>query len=451
MNLNLTAITSLLLFPICGWAQEKGKPINLKPSPDHEKAISAWVDQHQAGIVAHYKHFHTNPELSFQELKTSAYIAKNLEEAGFEVTSGIGKTGVVAVMKNGEGPTILIRGDMDALPVVEQTGLPYASKVEVKNPDGTTVGAMHACGHDVHCTLLVGLGPLLAELKDHWSGTVVLIAQPAEEIGRGAKFMIRDGLFEKFPKPDICLAMHVKHNLPVGSLGYTSGWAAANVDSVDITIFGKGGHGARPHDSVDPILTAAHVITSLQSIVSRRVNPIEPAVVTVGSIHGGTKHNIIPNEVKLQLTVRSYTDEVRKLLLDSIRQVTADTCRAFQCPKDPIVQVDEEEYTPAAYNNPELTEAAANLFRNLVGNDNVHELPAEMGGEDFGRYARHLGVPGLQYRVGTISKERWDASQETGADPLPSLHSPLFYPEPEETVSLTVKSMANLAMALLQK
>jgi hippurate hydrolase len=413
--------------------------------------VAQWLDQRNPDLVKAYKHFHANPELSFQELKTAALIGKELDKAGYEVTTGVGRTGVVAVLKNGEGPTLLIRGDMDALPIIEETGLDYASKVLVKQPDGTEVGAMHACGHDVHCTMLFGIGPLLADLREHWSGTVVLIAQPAEEIGRGSRFMIEDGLFERFPKPDICLSLHVMHKLPIGTVGLTSGWAFANVDSVDITIYGKGGHGARPHSSVDPIVTAAHVITQLQTIVSRRLAPVDPGVITVGSIRGGTKHNIIPDEVKMQLTVRSYTDEVRRTLLDGIRQVTTDTCRTFQCPKDPLVEVDEEEFTPAAYNDPDLTEAAAGLFRELLGEENVFEMPQTMGGEDFGRFARHLGVPGLQYRIGTVSRESWEASQEPGADPLPSLHSAKYYPLPEPTVRLSVESMANLALALLAK
>jgi hippurate hydrolase len=241
------------------------------------------------------------------------------------------------------------------------------------------------------------------------------------------------------------------HELPIGTVGLTSGWAFANVDSVDITIFGKGGHGARSHSTVDPIVTAAHVITQLQTVVSRRLAPIEPGVITVGSIHGGTKHNIIPDEVKLQLTVRSYKEDVRRLLLDGIRQITTDTCRTFKCPKDPLVEVDEEEFTPASYNDPELTDAAAGLFRDLLGEDNVFEMPATMGGEDFGRFAKTLGVPGLQYRIGTVTRERWEASEKPGADPLPSLHSSKFYPVPEPTVRLSVESMGNLALAILAK
>ena len=427
-----------------------GKEIRIELHPERRTAIKQWVDGRLDGLVATYKQFHANPELSLQEFKTAAAISREWEKAGYEVTLGVGKTGVVGVLKNGEGPTLLIRGDMDALPVIEETGLDYASKVRVKNRDGTDVGAMHACGHDVHCTLLYGIAPLLADLKSHWKGTVVLVGQPAEEIGKGALMMIEDGLFERFPKPDICLAIHVKNDLPIGAIGYTSGWCFANVDSVDITIFGKGGHGAAPHTTIDPIITAAHVVTGLQTIVSRNLDPSEAGVITVGSIHGGTKHNIISDEVKLQLTVRSYTDEVRKQLLEGIRDLTTATCKAFKCPRDPVVRWNDE-FTPAAYNDPGLTRSAMDLFSTLYGKENIHELKPTMGGEDFGRFARTLGVPGLQYRVGTIPRERWEASLKPGADPLPSLHSPLYYPEPEPTVRLGVESMANLAISLLQK
>ncbi len=419
-------------------------------SETNAKAISGWLDKNLPDLVKTYKHLHANPEVSLQERKTATLVGKALEAASFEVTQGVGKTGVVAVMKNGEGPTLLIRGDTDALPIIEQTGLPYASKVRIKAADGSTVGAMHACGHDVHTTMVIGVGKALADLSKSWKGTVVLIAQPAEELGKGARMMIADGLFERFPKPEYCLSLHVKSDMPTGAVGYAPGWAAANVDSVDITIFGKGGHGAKPHEAIDPVLIAAHVITSLQSLVSRRANPIEPAVVTVGSIHGGTKHNIIPGEVKLQLTVRSYSDEVRKLLLDGIAQITADTCKVFQSPKPPVVKV-KDEFTPSCYNHPGLTAAAADLFRKLLGDDKVEQVPPTMGGEDFGRYARHLKVPGLQYSLGSISLEKYKASKKPGGASLPSVHSPFYAPDPEPTVRTAVSSMTNLAMALLGK
>jgi len=262
--------------------------------------------------------------------------------------------------------------------------------------------------------------------------------------------MIDDGLFERFPKPDYCLALHVLHRLPAGSVGFTSGWCHANMDSVDITIYGKGGHGARPHSAVDPIVTAAQVITALQTIVSRRIAPSDPGVITVGSIHGGTRHNIIPDEVKLQLTVRSYTDEVRKKLLDGIRQITTDICKTMRCPKEPLIVFDEG-YVPAAYNDPKLTAAAVDVFRNLVGKGMVFEMPPTMGAEDFSHYARTLKVPGLQYRVGTVSLVRYENSLKADGKSLPSLHSALFYPKPEAAIQTALESMAHLAIGLLHE
>lgn len=417
----------------------------------HSTMIKDWVQRHLAGSVKTYKHLHANPELSFEEFKTGALVAEAWEKAGFTVTRNVGKTGVVGVLKNDKGPTVLIRGDMDALPVTEQTGLSYASKVKIKRPDGTTTGAMHACGHDVHTTMVIGMAQMLADLRRHWSGTVVLVAQPAEEIGKGAKAMIDDGLFERFPKPDYCLALHVLHRLPAGSVGFTPGWSHANMDSVDITIYGKGGHGARPHSAVDPIVAAAQVITALQTIVSRRIAPTDPGVITVGSIHGGTRHNIIPDEVKLQLTVRSYTDEVRRQLLDGIRQITMDICRTMRCPRKPLIVVDEDGFVPAAYNDPKLTAAAVKVFRKLVGENLVFEMEPTMGAEDFSRYARTLKVPGLQYRVGAIAFGRYQDSLKPGVAPLPSLHSSLFYPQPEAALKTALESMASLAIGLLHE
>jgi len=356
---------------------------------------------------------------------------------------------VVGVLVNGTGPTVLVRGDMDALPVTEDTGLDYASKVTAETSDGRTVGVMHACGHDVHTTTLLGTAAVLSTLKNQWHGTLLMIAQPAEEAGGGAQRMIADGLFERFPRPDFCLSLHTNAKLPTGQIALTSGWAGANVDTVSITIYGRGGHGARPQATVDPIVTAAYVITQLQTIVSRRVSPIEPAVVTVGSIHGGSLPNVIPDEVKLQLTVRSYADETRQVLLDSIRQITTDVCKSFNCPKPPDVHV-EEDYTPACYNDPALTQAAAVLYRQAFGAENVIEKPGEMGGEDFGLYARHLKVPGLQISLGTVHRRTYAASTQPSAAPLPPLHSSKYVADPEGSLDAGVTAMSLLALSLLQ-
>lgn len=419
-----------------------------KPRSANE-AADAWIDRELAGVVALYRELHANPELSLDEHETAARVARALEAAGYEVTSNVGGTGVVGVLRNGEGPVVLMRGDMDALPVTEATGLDYASRVQAKRPDGSDVGVMHACGHDVHTSNLIGTARLLAALRDRWRGTLVAIAQPAEEIGQGALAMIEDGLFEKFPRPEYAIALHVDGDMAAGTVGISPGWSAANVDSVDITLYGRGGHGARPYQAIDPIVAGAHLVTSLQTLVSRRVRAIDPAVVTVGSFHGGSKHNVIPDEVRLQLTVRSYSDEVRELLLDGIRQIADDTCRTFQCPKPPSVTL-KDEHTPAVYNDPELASAAGRIFAELIGDENVIPREPGMGGEDFGRYSRVLGVPGLLYRLGSVDPARVAAAEEPDGDPLPSLHSSRYAPLPEPTLRTGMRTLANLALSLLE-
>lgn len=412
-------------------------------------AVESFIGSRLEAWLELYSDLHANPELSLQEFESARKMAERLEGAGYTVTRGVGGTGVVGVLKNGEGPTLLIRGDMDALPIVEETGLPYASRVTAKGSDGTVVGVMHACGHDAHQTCLVGVAEALVALKDRWSGTLVLVAQPAEEIGKGAKMMIEDGLFERFPRPDYCLALHVTGSIPVGTLAYTSGWALANVDSVDITIHGRGGHGSRPHEAADPIVAASQTIVALQTVVSRRLDPTQPGVITVGSIHAGTKHNIIPGEAKLQLTVRSFTDEARRTLLDGIREVTTHTCRAHGCPRDPEISVIEDEFTPALYNDPGLTTAAAEVFRQVLGPERVLEITGQMGGEDFGRYSRHLKVPGLMFWLGSADPRAFAASKAPGGEPIPSTHSSRFAPEPRGTIQVGVRCMTSLALSLL--
>ncbi len=416
---------------------------------DLAPAIDRYVDREMNVLLAMYKDLHAHPELSLQEKESAEKIARSFEACGFAVATGVGGFGVVAVLVNGPGPTVLMRTDLDALPITEETDLPHRSQVKVTGADGRSVGVMHACGHDVHQTCLVGTARLLSELSDKWSGTVVAIAQPAEEIGAGARMMIADGLFERFPKPDYCLALHVAGDQPAGQVGYTAGWAMANVDSVDITIYGRGGHGSRPNQAVDPVVTAAQVIVALQTLVSRRLDPVEAGVITVGSVHAGSKHNIIPDEAKLQLTVRSYTDETRRLLLDGIRDVTVHTCRAMGCLRDPEVRLREDEFTPAAYNDPVLTAAIVGVIGEVIGPDNVVERPAQMGGEDFGRYARHLGAAGFMFWLGSVDKERFEASEQPGGPPLPALHSSKYVPDPSPTIRTGVRCMASSVLALL--
>lgn len=411
-------------------------------------AVDATLDEEVKDLIALYQHLHANPELSLMEVASAARMAKELRTLGFDVTEKVGGTGVVGVFKNGPGPTVMIRADMDALPVVEQTGLPYASKVRSRDRAGNEVGVMHACGHDVHMTCGVGTARVLTALKDQWSGTVLFVFQPAEEIGVGAKAMLDDGLFTRFPKPDYALALHADALAKVGTVRYSEGLALANVDSVDVIVKGKGGHGASPHTTVDPIVLAARIVLDLQTIVSREVNPTEPAVVTVGSIHGGTKHNIIPNEVRLQITVRSTTDAVRDHILKAIERICKTAAEGARAPA-PEVRVRLDEYTPATFNDVPLTRKTMALFRDILGEANVIERPPIMGGEDFSHYGR-AGVPILMYFLGTIPEDRFEESQKPGGRPLPSMHSDSFAPAPEPSIRTGVRTLSMAALQLLR-
>jgi hippurate hydrolase len=410
------------------------------------------VDREYANLFELYKHLHQNPELSFQEHKTSARVAEELRNAGYEVTTGVGKLGVVAVLKNGAGPVVLVRSDLDGLPVKEQTGLSYASTAMTKNEKGDDVPVMHACGHDIHMTCLVGTARVLAQLKDKWHGTLVLIGQPAEERVGGARVMIADGLFTRFPRPDFCLALHDNAELPAGAIGYTAGFALANVDSVDIIVHGVGGHGAFPHKTKDPIVLAAQIIVALQTIVSREVEPGEPAVVTVGSIHGGTKHNIISDEVRLQLTVRSYTDEVRAQTLAAIKRIVRGQALSAGLPEDRLPEVKlGDDFTPATYNNPELTERLVGVFRSWFGESNVIRKKPIMGGEDFSEFGRtEHKIPICMFTIGGVTPEVFEESERTGAS-LPSLHSPLWAPLPEPTIKTGISAMSVAVLELMAK
>ncbi len=400
-----------------------------------------------------YTHLHQNPELSFRESETAKRIAEELRAAGFEVTTGIGGTGLVGVMHNGEGPTLLIRTDLDALPVKEQTGKTYASSALGQNYLGDkNLPIMHACGHDVHMTALVGTARRLVALKDQWSGTLVLIGQPAEEIGLGASAMLDDGLFSRFPKPDYNLALHVNANMPSGMIGYTSGYALANVDSVDIKIRGIGGHGAYPQATKDPIVLGAYIVTALQTLVSREVAPQDPAVVTVGAFHAGTKHNIISDNAHLKLTVRSYSDEVREALLNGIKRIAENEARAFGFTENllPTIEV-EKTYTPAAYNNPALVKRAMAAIAVEIGAQNVKEMPAVMGGEDFAQYGRTKDkIPGFIFWAGAVEPNKYAKAKAVG-EILPSLHSPFFAPDAKATITTAVNAMSAAALDLLEK
>lgn len=411
-------------------------------------AVDAKIATELPDLVKLYEHFHANPELSSLEVKTAARMAEELRKAGFEVTEKIGGTGVVAVMKNGAGKTVMIRADMDALPVKEQTGLPYASTVRMKDRNGVDSPVMHACGHDIHMTSLIGAARVLSTLKDKWSGTLVLIAQPAEEIGSGARAMLEDGLFKRFPRPDYCLALHAEAQEKVGTIRYSEGIAMANVDSIDVIVKGIGGHGAAPHSAVDPIVLSARIIMDLQTIVSREIKPTDSAVVTVGSIHGGTKHNIIPSEVKLQITVRSFKDSVRDHVLKAIERICKTAAVGARAP-EPEIKLHLNEYTPATLNDVPLTKKTIELFREFLGNENVVERPPLMGGEDFGRYAENGKVPICLYFLGTISEDRFALSQKDATKVLPSIHSDSFAPVGEGSVRTGSKTLSMAALNLL--
>ncbi len=413
-----------------------------------QPAVDAEVAARMPALLDAYHDLHKNPELSLQEKESAKKLADRLRALGFVVTEGVGVTGVVGVLENGAGPTVLIRADLDALPVAEETGLDYASKATAKTREGRDTSVMHACGHDVHQTVLFGTCGVLSKLRDSWHGAVIAIGQPAEETGEGARLMIEAGLFERFKKPDACIALHVAPDVATGQVGVTSGFALANVDSIDITIHGRGGHGSRPESAVDPIVMSAQVITALQTIVSRRVDPQDAAVVTVGSIHSGTKHNIIPNVAELQLTVRTYSDATRKLVIDSIRSITVETCRALGAEQDPDVRVRDGEFTPATYNDPALAERAKKVFVTALGADAVVDKKPVMGGEDFSRFSKEGGMPGFMFWLGSVPQARIDAAKN-GGEPLPTTHSSKYYPDPAPTISTGVRAMSALALDLL--
>lgn len=417
--------------------------------PRHE-AVRAQITKQYAELEKLYLHLHQNPELSFQEEQSAARLTQELRAAGFEVTTKVGGHGIVGVLRNGNGPTVMVRADMDALPVTENTGLPYASKVRVKDEAGNEVGVMHACGHDVHMTVFAGTARVLAEMKAQWRGTLVFIGQPAEERGGGARKMLADGLYTRYPLPDYALALHTNSALEAGKVAHRAGYALANVNSVDLTMRGVGGHGAYPHTTKDPIVMAAQVILALQTIVSRETKPIEPAVVTVGSIHGGTKHNIISDEVKMQLTLRSYSDEVREHTIAAIRRIANGIAQAAGVPPErmPIVQV-ADEFTPSTYNNPELVQRLVPAFERALGKGNVLASEPVMGGEDFGEYGRTKEkVPICIFWLGVIAPEKVAASRASGVT-LPSLHSSQFAPQYEPAIKTGVQAMSAAVLELM--
>ena len=440
---NIWWVVPVCLTAVCGRGQSA--------APTQE-LVRSHLAQEYPSLFELYKHLHSHPELSFQEVQSAARVAEELRKAGCEVTPGVGKHGVVGVMRNGAGPTVLLRADMDALPVKEQTGLPYASMVTAKDAQGKDVPVMHACGHDIHMTWLVGTARMLGQIKDRWSGTLIFIGQPAEETVGGAIGMLGDGLFQRFPRPDFGFALHDDAELAAGTVGYAPGYSGANVDSVDITVHGVGGHGAYPHKTKDPVVLAAQIVLALQTIASREVQPGEPVVVTVGSIHGGTRRNIIPDEVRLQLTVRSYKEEARQQTLAAIKRIARGQALAAGIPEDRLPEVRmTDEITPALYNDPKLTERLVGALTAWFGENNLIRKPPSMGGEDFSEFGRtEPKVPICMLNIGGVSPEALKESQRTG-QPLPSLHSPLWAPVPEPTIKAGVTAMTAAALELLGK
>jgi hippurate hydrolase len=411
-------------------------------------------------LLGIYKDLHTHPELSGQEERTAALVAKELHAAGCQVTEHLGKYensklkayGVVGVMKNGDGPTVLVRTDMDALPVKEETGLPYASKVVAKNEEGKDVYVMHACGHDTHLAAFIGTARALGKLKDQWHGTIVFVAQPAEETGNGARALLKDGLYEKFGKPSFALGFHDKADLATGHIGITEGYTYANVDSVDVIVRGVGGHGAYPHKTTDPIVLAAQMINSWQTIPSRQNNPLDPIVITVGSIHGGTKHNIISDEVKMQLTVRTYKPEVRERVLAAIERTAKGIAAAGGIPPEraPIITVSKDQFCPATYNNPELTKRLVAVWKKSLGDENVEIVDPTMGGEDFSEYSLpDYSIPAVNFHFGAVDPAKIAKYKQDGKE-LPTLHSSKFAPVPEPTIRTAIIGMTTAVLDLLK-
>lgn len=400
-----------------------------------------------------YRDLHSNPELSGEEVRTAAKLAAEARRLGYTVTEKVGGTGVVAVMENGEGPTVMLRADMDGLPLEEKTGLAFASKVQAKTRQGNDTFVMHACGHDTHMTGWVATARQLAARKAEWSGTLVMILQPAEETGEGAMAMLEDGLYTRFPKPDYALAFHDAAGAPAGYIGYAPGFALANVDSVDIQVKGVGGHGAYPHTTKDPVVLASRIVGSLQTLVSREIDPQDPAVVTVGSFQAGSKHNIISDEALLLITVRSYGDATRAKLLDGIKRIARGEAIAAGIPEDrmPVVTLREAEFTPATYNSPEFSIEMAKLFETRFGKDRVVQSKPVMGGEDFSRYRRaDENIKSMIFWVGGVPMAEYQASVVDGTK-LPSLHSPFWAPDAETVITTGAEALTAATLQIMKK
>jgi amidohydrolase len=419
---------------------------------------TAFIQSEQPGLTDIYKDLHAHPELSHHEERTSAILVKALKESGYTVTDHVGvypngshAFGVVGVMKNGAGPTLLVRGDMDALPIVEETGLSYASKVITKTDAGQSTGVMHACGHDVHTTVLIGTARALASSKSAWHGTLLIVGQPSEETIDGAKAMLADNLYDRFGKPDMIIGLHDTNALPAGKIGYVIGPTLASSTSIDVVIHGIGGHGSAPNLGRDPITLAAEYIVQLQTIVSREEDPQDPTVVTVGDIHGGTKRNIIPNDVKLELTTRSFTDHSRQIIIDGLKQMAAGLTTAAGLPVDKAatVTVLDDESTPVMYNDPKLMSEVSKTLIKALGADNVIEQQKVMGSEDVGVFGLDKKIPVAFLWLGAMEPSKFAAATAAGK-PLPGPHTSRFEPLPQPTLETGVTALTTAAISLLQ-
>src|SRR5262245_16665574 len=405
------------------------------------------IDALYPELAALYEDLHRNPELAFQEKRTAATLAARLKSLGYEVTTGVGGTGIVALLRNGPGPTAMLRTELDALPVAEKMGAPFASTVTTKNAAGQLVPVMHACGHDLHMAAWTGTAAWMAGHRQLWKGTLMLVGQPAEETVSGAAAMLKDGLFTRFPKPDFVIGLHDDDTLPAGTIGYHSGFFRASMAAPVITIAGRGGHGAVPQNTVDPIVIAARTIMSLQTIVARENNPLEPLVVTIGSIHGGTQGNFIPDQVRMELSVRTFSEDVRKKALSSIERIAKAEALAAGAPREPTIEFANAGIGPV-FNDPVLTGRLATALRSAMGADRVVEMPAKMTSEDFAEYGR-AGVPAVLLHVGAIAPARLEEARRTG-NPVPAPHSPEWLPALEPTLKGAVQAETAALIELLR-
>lgn len=437
----LTRLTSFIALAAASHAPAQSSPAALKA-----------LDQLTPTLTTLYSHLHQNPELSLFEEKTAAEMARRLRDLGYEVTEKIGGHGVVGLLRNGEGPVVLLRADMDALPIEEKTDSPHASKVRMKNQDGQEMPVMHACGHDVHMASLIGAAALLAQSKNEWRGTLLMICQPAEEGFAGAAAMVKDRLFERFPKPDFCLGLHVDSRMPAGNIGVTSGPVFAASNSVDITVYGRGGHGSAPHLVIDPIVIASRIVTTLQTIVAREVDPLDSAVVTVGTFHAGTKRNIVPDEAKLELTVRTYKPEVQKRVLEAIQRIAKAEAAAAGAPKEPLIDLRPQEGYSVVINDPALTDRLAAMLRRSIGESRVTTLEPVMGSEDFGVFGATVNAPSIQFRIGSVNAELFADAKAKGRTMLiPGPHSPYFLPDAEPAIKTGATLFTLSAIEVLGK